>query len=52
MMEDNHQAAKDALSLLFVCLEQTAMDNGNMQVGLLLSLTEGPTPGHCSPTSR
>ena len=42
MMEDNHQAAKDALSLLFVCLEQTAMDNGNMQVGLLLSLTEDP----------
>lgn len=42
MMEDNHNAAKDALSLLFVCLEQTAMDNGNMQVGLLLSLTEDP----------
>lgn len=31
-MEDNHVAAKDALNLLFVCLEQTAMDNGNMQV--------------------
>ena len=42
MMEENHLAAKDALSLLFVCLEQTAMDNGNMQVGLLLSLTEDP----------
>eukprot|EP00435_Cladocopium_sp_Y103_P062720 s916_g24.t1 len=42
MMEDNHLAAKDALSLLFVCLEQTAMDNGNMQVGLLLSLQEDP----------
>ena len=42
MMEDNHLAAKDVLSLLFVGLEQTAMDNGNMQVGLSLSLTEGP----------
>ena len=42
MMEDNNAAARDALSLLFVCLEQTAMDQGNMQVGLLLSLTEDP----------
>eukprot|EP00435_Cladocopium_sp_Y103_P025220 s568_g6.t1 len=43
MQEENHQAAKDALSLLFVCLEQTALDGGNMQVGLLLSLQEDPT---------
>ena len=42
MMEENHAAARDSLSLLFVCLEQTAMDNGNMQVGLLLSLQEDP----------
>ena len=42
MQEENFLAAKDALSLLFVCLEQTALDNGNMQVGLLLSLTEDP----------
>ena len=44
MQEDNFLAAKDAIALLFVCLEQTAMDGdgGNMQVGLLLSLTEDP----------
>lgn len=42
MQMENFQAAKDALSLLFVCLEQTALDGGNMQVGLLLSLTEDP----------
>jgi hypothetical protein len=42
LQEDNVQAAKDAISLLFVCLEQTALDGGSMQVGLLLSLTEDP----------
>lgn len=42
LQEDNVSAAKDAMALLFVCLEQTAMDAGNMQVGLLLSLTEDP----------
>lgn len=42
MMEENFMAAKDALSLLFVCLEQTSMDGGSMQVGLLLSLQEDP----------
>ena len=42
MQEENFPAAKDVMSLLFVCLEQSAMDNGNMQVGLLLSLTEDP----------
>ena len=42
MQEDNHLAAKDAAALLFVCLEQAAMDNGNLQVGLLLALTEDP----------
>ena len=42
MMEENHAAARDALSLLFVCLEQTSMDGGSMQVGLLLSLQEDP----------
>ena len=42
MQEDNFLAAKDALSLLFVCLEQTAMDNGKMEVGLLLALVEDP----------
>ena len=42
MQEDNHLAATDAAALLFVCLEQAAMDNGKLQVGLLLSLTEDP----------
>ena len=42
MQEQNHLAAQDAIGLLFVCLEQTAMDSGNMQVGLLLSLQEDP----------
>lgn len=42
MQEENYPAAKDALSLLFVCLEQTAMDNGKMDVGLLLALVEDP----------
>eukprot|EP00435_Cladocopium_sp_Y103_P018207 s233_g4.t1 len=42
LQEDNLQAAKDAVALLFVCLEQAAMDGGNLQVGLLLSLTEEP----------
>ena len=36
------QAAQDATALLLVCLEQSAMDGGNMQIGLLLSLTEDP----------
>lgn len=42
MQEGNHKAAMDAISLLFVCLEQTSLDAGNMQVGMLLSLTEEP----------
>ena len=42
MQEENYLAACDTLSLLFVCLEQAAMDNGNMQVRLLLSLQEDP----------
>ena len=47
MMEDNNAAARDALSLLFVCLEQTAMDQGNMQVGLFLAFADG-RPTSCS----
>ena len=42
MQGENFLAAKDALALLFVCLEQTAMDNGKMEVGLLLALVEDP----------
>ena len=39
---DNLEAAKDAAALLAVCLEQTALDNGQMDVGLLLALVEDP----------
>ena len=46
LQEDNIPAAKDALSLLFVCLEQSAMDGGSMQIGLLLALTEDPPQSH------
>jgi hypothetical protein len=42
LQEDNVPAAKDAISLLFVCLEQSAMDGGKMDVGLLLALVEDP----------
>lgn len=42
MQEENWMAARDSLSLLFTCLEQTAMDSGKMEVGLLLALTEDP----------
>ena len=37
MQEENFLAARDALALRFVCQEQTAMDNGKMEVGLLLA---------------
>ena len=42
MQEENYLAANDAMSLLLVCLEQTAMDNGKMDIGLLLALVEDP----------
>ena len=42
LQEENWLAARDATALLMVCLEQTAMDAGRMEVGLLLSLTEEP----------
>ena len=42
LQNDNMPAAKDALSLLLVCLEQTALDGGKMDIGLLLSLAEDP----------
>ena len=42
MQEDNIPAAKDSLSLLFVCMEQGAMDGGNLNLGLLLALVEDP----------
>eukprot|EP00438_Fugacium_kawagutii_P013360 Skav216466 [mRNA] locus=scaffold1123:165:1889:+ [translate_table: standard] len=42
LQEENWLAAKDGIALLFTMLEQTAMDNGKMDVGLLLSLQEDP----------
>ena len=41
LMEENWQGAKDSLALLFVCMEQSAMD-GKMDIGLLLALVEDP----------
>lgn len=45
LQHDNINAAKDAAALLAVCLEQTALDQGRTDVGLLLSLTEEPPAG-------
>lgn len=42
MQRGNMKAAMDGLALLLVCLEQTSLDGGNMQVGLMLALTEDP----------
>ena len=42
LQEGNTLAAMDSLSLLFVCLEQTSLDGGKMEVGLLLALVEDP----------
>lgn len=42
---DNLLAAKDSAALLAVCLEQAALDNGRMDIGLLLSLGEDPPAG-------
>ena len=38
-------AASDAAALLAVCLEQAALDNGKLEIGLLLSLAEEPPAG-------
>lgn len=45
LQNENVAGAKDAIALLAVCLEQTALDNGRMDVALLLSLTEDPPSG-------
>lgn len=45
LQHDSINAAKDAVALLAVCLEQTALDQGRTDVGLLLSLTEEPPAG-------
>ena len=45
LQSDNLPAAKDSASLLLVCLEQSAMDGGHLDIGLLLSLAEDPPSG-------
>ena len=45
LQNENVPAAQDAAALLFVCLEQTALDNGKMDIGLMLALTEDPPAG-------
>eukprot|EP00435_Cladocopium_sp_Y103_P026094 s726_g6.t1 len=45
LQNDNIGAAKDSIALLAVCLEQTSLDSGRMDVGLLLALTEDPPSG-------
>eukprot|EP00435_Cladocopium_sp_Y103_P072553 s1267_g40.t1 len=42
LQSDNIGAVKDAVALLLVCLEQTSLDNGRMDIGLLLALQEDP----------
>lgn len=42
LQDGNVMAAQDSLSLLFVCLEQAAMDGGKLDIGLLLALVEDP----------
>ena len=42
LQEDNLAATKDAVALLLVCLEQTALDAGRMELGLMLTLAEEP----------
>lgn len=42
LQTDNVPAAKDAIALLMVCLEQASMDGGRLDIGLLLSLQEDP----------
>ena len=45
LQNENIAGAKDAIALLAVCPEQTALDNGRMDVALLLSLAEDPPSG-------
>ena len=45
LQQENVGAAKDAIALLAVCLEQSALDAGKMDIGLLLSLQEDPPAG-------
>ncbi len=42
MMSDNGPAARDALALLVVALEQMVLDNGRMEIASLITLQEDP----------
>ena len=42
LQNDNMDAAKDGAALMMVCLEQSALDGGQLDVGLLLALVEDP----------
>ena len=45
LQQDNTLAAKDIMALLFVFLEQMVLDNGKMDVAVLLALIEDPPQG-------
>ena len=45
LQSENTAAAKDGIALLAVCLEQTAIDGGRMDVAQVLALTEDPPAG-------
>lgn len=42
LQEGNVNATKDAVALLLVAIEQTAIDQGKMELGLLMTLAEEP----------
>ena len=42
LQAENWEAAKDGAALMAVCLEQAALDAGQLDVGLLLALVEDP----------
>ena len=45
LQNENYNAAKDATALLAVCIEQSALDNGRLDIGLLLALADDPPSG-------
>lgn len=45
LLQDNIPAAKDAVALLAVSIEQAALDNGRMDLATLLCLQEDPPSG-------
>ena len=45
LQQENIPAAKDTAALLAVCIEQSAMDSGRLDIGMLLSLSEDPPAG-------